>query len=153
MAEIHEESFPQGWDADTFDRMLDSGGMTALVARRESGNGDPVGFVLVRSSGEEAEIITVATARSARGRGVGRALMEEAIRRLQHDRVERLVLEVSENNAPALSLYRSLGFRQVGIRKAYYASHARDRAAASASAAQPPAVAPPSALVMQLDLR
>jgi ribosomal-protein-alanine N-acetyltransferase len=31
-----------------------------------------------------------------------------------------LWLEVRESNAPALSLYKSFGFQQVGVRKDYY---------------------------------
>jgi ribosomal-protein-alanine N-acetyltransferase len=73
--------------------------------------------------------------------------MHAAIRQLQGDRIARLFLEVSEENAPALSLYRQLGFRQVGIRKGYYASQGRQTGPSDAPA---PA---PSALVMELDLR
>lgn len=152
MAEIHEASFPHGWDADTLHKMLHGGGMFGLVARREGGEGDPLGFVLVRSTGEEAEVITVATAPAARGKGVGRALMDEAVRRLQRDRVARLFLEVSERNAAALALYRALGFRKVGERKAYYASHVDGGKAAAGHTSAPPLNAPPSALVMELDL-
>ena len=170
LAEIHEASFPHGWDADTLHRMI-GGGMFALVAKRQGGV-DPLGFVLVRAIGDEAEIITVATAPVARGRGVGRALMDEAIRRLQRDRVARLFLEVSERNAAALALYRALGFRQVGERKAYYASQVEPRKGSASTAksasksngkaggkpgvagtTSPPLNAPPSALVMELDLR
>lgn len=142
LAEIHEASFPHGWDADTLARLIGSPGMACWVARATGGPREPLGFVLVRSSGEEAEIITIATARHARRRGVAGALMRHAIRELQRDRVVRLFLEVSEHNAAALSLYRLLGFRQVGQRKGYYASHTRS-----------PTDAPPAALVMELVLR
>ena len=159
LAEIHEASFPHGWDADTLHRMLD-GGMFALVARREGGHSEPRGFVLVRAIGDEAKIITVATDPAARGKGVGRALMDEAIRRLQRDRVSRLFLEVSERNAPALALYRALGFRKIGERKAYYASHvdtAREKKRGGkpgvGDTTSPPLNAPPSALVMERVLR
>ena len=66
--------------------------------------------------------------------------MGHVIRDLQADRAEQLFLEVSEQNLPALNLYRDLGFRQVGRREGYYRSSA-------------PGIAPAGALVMQLDLR
>ncbi len=153
LAEIHEASFPHGWDVDALDRMLDADGMIALIARREDGDTSPVGFVLARSTGEEAEIITIATDPAVRGRGIGRLLMEEAIRRLQHDRVPRLFLEVSERNAAALALYRSLGFRKVGERKGYYASHAPSISDRTREASGAPPATPPAALVMERVLR
>ena len=153
LAEIHRASFPHGWRADELDRMLDSNGMIGLVARREGGSRRPFGFVLARSSGEEAEILTIATAPAARRGGVGRALMDAVKRQLLHDRVKRLFLEVSAGNMAAQTLYRSMGFRQVGERKAYYASHVEGGKSAAGHTSAPPLNAPPSALVMELDLR
>ena len=77
--------------------------------------------MLLRSVAGEAEILTIAVAPSHRRRGVGRALVEEAFRRLYRDRVEACFLEVDAGNAAALALYRRLGFVQVGERKGYYA--------------------------------
>ena len=144
LAEIHDQSFPHGWDADLLADMLAASGMTGWVGRVEGEHGDPAGFVLVRSAGGEAEIITLAVAPSGRRRGVGYALMQHAIRELQRERVGKLFLEVSETNGPALALYRALGFRQVGERKSYYRTH---------GAASQAATGAPSALVMELALR
>ena len=35
-------------------------------------------------------------------------------------------LEVRRSNAPAIALYRSLGYRQVGVRPRYYAEEGED---------------------------
>jgi ribosomal-protein-alanine N-acetyltransferase len=164
LAEIHAAGFPHGWDEDTLAGLFGSHGMIAWVARAEGGKGRPLGFVLVRNTGEEAEIITIATRRSVRGRGVGHALMNQAILELRREGTRRLFLEVAENNEAALGLYRSLGFRQVGTRKGYYTSHLADAGseqAASASDASsapnassaPSAPSAPSALVMERVLR
>ena len=64
--------------------------------------------------------------------------MDEALRQLYRERVRSCFLEVDPDNAPAVSLYRSLGFAQVGARKGYY-----QRPGADAGAA----------LVMRLDLQ
>jgi ribosomal-protein-alanine N-acetyltransferase len=141
MADIHARSFSKSWNEDEIARLLSARGVDAFVVRTHgSGSGEPCGFVILREAADEAEIITIATDPSKRRLGIGRALMTHAIRHLHGDRIARLFLEVSENNAAALSLYRTLGFRQVGARKGYYAS------AAAAGMA-------PSALVMELDLR
>jgi ribosomal protein S18 acetylase RimI-like enzyme len=46
-----------------------------------------------------------------RGSGVGRALAEAALGRARERGCARIVLDTDEANAPAVALYRSLGFR------------------------------------------
>ena len=65
-------------------------------------------------------ILTVAVARPLRGSGLGWKLMDAVLRELHSARAEALFLEVDETNAPAIGLYRRLGFREVGKRPAYY---------------------------------
>ena len=64
------------------------------------------GFVLFRNAGDEAEILSIAVRRSHRGRGHGRLLMDEALRRLYRERIKTCFLEVDPDNAAAVSLYR-----------------------------------------------
>src|SRR5690606_37665763 len=80
----------------------------------------PAGFVLARLAAGEGEILTIAVGRAYRRRGLGRDLMEAVLRALHGERAEALFLEVDEANAPALALYRRLGFREVGRRPGYY---------------------------------
>ncbi|MFX6424114.1 GNAT family N-acetyltransferase, partial [Acinetobacter baumannii] len=72
----------------------------------------PVGFVLSRTTLDETEILSVALARPARGRGFARRLMAEHLQALAHAGVKIVHLEVEEGNEPALALYRRLGFEQ-----------------------------------------
>ena len=62
-------------------------------------------------------MMNVAVADSHRRRGIARALVEELIRQLD---AYQLTLEVRASNSPAIALYESLGFVQVGLRKNYY---------------------------------
>src|SRR4029079_19121400 len=61
-----------------------------------------------------------AIAPADRGRGLGRLLMEEAMRRLYREGASACFLEVNEANAAAVRLYRALVFEVVGERKGYY---------------------------------
>ncbi|TIV89777.1 MAG: GNAT family N-acetyltransferase, partial [Mesorhizobium sp.] len=70
----------------------------------------------------EGEILTVAVSRSHRRQGLGWQLMDAVLRELHAQRAEALFLEVDETNAPAIGLYRRLGFIQVGHRPNYYRS-------------------------------
>lgn len=122
LAEIHAASFHRGWSAAEMEALLAQDRILTVVARRGSpfGSRRPVGFVMVRSAEDEAEVLTVAVSPRQRARGLGRRLMDEALRRLYHDRVKSVFLEVDDGNTAALSLYRRLGFKQVGQRKNYY---------------------------------
>jgi len=76
--------------------------------------GQVVGFgQAVPRTGEEVHLVRIIVAPALRGRGMGRllclALMERAVRRW-HPLV--FTLKVFEDNGPAVSLYRSLGFRE-----------------------------------------
>jgi putative acetyltransferase len=49
-----------------------------------------------------------------RGRGVGSALMTEAVRWARETKVEKLALSVYPDNEAALGLYRRFGFEEEG---------------------------------------
>jgi ribosomal-protein-alanine N-acetyltransferase len=124
LAELHARSFHRGWSAAEIESLLAQDTVVAIVARRASpfGSRRPVGFVMIRTAGDEAEVLTLAVSERQRRRGLGRRLMDEAVRRLYHDRVRSLFLEVDEGNGAARALYDRLGFREVGRRRNYYAA-------------------------------
>lgn len=121
LVSLHREDFVRPWSEDEFDRMI-ADPLVFGFAARELGRGHepPVGFVLARRIGPEAEILTVAVARAARRDGIGWRLMDAVLRALHAERAEALFLEVDETNHPAIGLYRKLGFLQVGRRPSYY---------------------------------
>ena len=122
LADIHAGAFHHGWPAAELEALCGEANVTGLVARRARlfGRRRPIGFVLTRTAADEAEVLTLAVAASARGRGIGRLLLDEVMRRLYFDRVRSVFLEVDEGNAPALALYRRAGFHEVGRRGNYY---------------------------------
>jgi ribosomal-protein-alanine N-acetyltransferase len=119
-AALHSEAFARPWSGDEFAALLAEPGSFGFVARRVGATGSPLGVVLVRQVLDEAEILTIAVAPKARGQGVGRLLMDSVLQRLHAERTASLFLEVDEENAPALALYRRLRFVEVGRRAAYY---------------------------------
>ena len=123
LVDIHAAGFRRGWSADEIDALIADKTVMSHVLRRESlfGVRRPQGFILIRTVAGQAEVLTIAVAPAARGRGYGRSLMEAALRSLYSDLVPEIFLEVDESNASAVSLYHSLGFLEVGRRKGYYA--------------------------------
>jgi ribosomal-protein-alanine N-acetyltransferase len=118
---VHREDFSRPWSGGEFETLLGQDGVFGFAAWRVGNRkAGPVGFVLARHAAGEAEILTVAVLRACRGLGVGRDLMEAVLRDLHAARAETLFLEVDETNAPAIALYRRLGFREVARRPGYY---------------------------------
>jgi N-acetylglutamate synthase-like GNAT family acetyltransferase len=72
-------------------------------------DGEPVGYVHWRFYGETAHVAHVVVDARARGRGVGRALMEEVRRRAVAHGCSRWYLNVKSDNAPAIQLYERAG--------------------------------------------
>jgi len=59
-------------------------------------------------------------AAGARRRGIGSALIEEAVKWAQRAGIVKLELTVFPHNEPAIALYRKLGFRKEGILQRRY---------------------------------
>lgn len=79
------------------------------------------GFILLRLAGGEAEILTLAVAPEGRRRGAGRALLRGALKAAEQGGATAMFLEVADDNAAAVALYRSEGFVEAGRRRGYYA--------------------------------
>jgi ribosomal-protein-alanine N-acetyltransferase len=129
LAQIHASAFARPWDALEFERLLADRAIVAdgLFLGRES---QPAGFVLSRTVADEAEILTVAIAAEARGKGHARPLLSQHLDALARTGARTVHLEVEETNRPALAVYRGLGFQEVGRRAGYYLKPDGSRVAA-----------------------
>ncbi len=114
---LHATAFARPWAAHEFERMLCERSTEAHALRR---GGSVIGFVLSRKAADEAEILTIVLAPSARGGGHSHRLLREHLTALSFSGVRTVHLEVDEGNAPALKLYGRHGFVRVGERKGYY---------------------------------
>jgi len=122
LAEIHVSSFKRGWSDSEFEALLVQPGVFAVLAERRGrfGSRAPAGFILYRATVDEAEILSVAVAPEFRRRGVGRALLEDALRHLYRVGARSIHLEVEDSNLAAIGLYRGVEFRESGRRAGYY---------------------------------
>jgi ribosomal-protein-alanine N-acetyltransferase len=115
MAAIHQAAFApqQAWDAATVATQLSLPGHFGLLA-------PPGGMLLARVIADEAEILTLAVAPTARRQGVARTLLQAAMAHAAGAGAITIFLEVSAANRAALALYEPAGFAQVGRRRGYY---------------------------------
>lgn len=79
-----------------------------------------VGYLAYSIVLDEMEVLNLGVHPQFRRKGIGRALMFELMHKCREMNVSRGLLDVKESNAPAIGLYESLGFKQVGVRKNYY---------------------------------
>jgi len=88
------------------------------VAREEEGT--IVAFLVSWHVADELHVLNVATRADHRRRGIGRALMDRVVRYARDHQVKHVLLEVRRSNAPAIALYRAVGFFAMGVRARYY---------------------------------
>lgn len=115
IAEWLEPTLPRPWSASEVEAEIrHPGGRGWLI---EGSAGGVRAALLARRAADEMEILQLAVAIEARRAGLGSTLMERAS---GESGVERIQLEVREDNGAARAFYQALGFREVGRRTAYY---------------------------------
>lgn len=113
---IHAASFEVGWDADAFRNYL----APTHIAIGCFDEGALSGFILLGACTDQTDIITIAVNPAARGKGLGRTLVEAAETEAGARGAELIFLEVAEDNAAAIALYKACGYVPIGKRKNYY---------------------------------
>ena len=114
VAELEKQNFSEPWPEIAVRSELTNKLALWLVAVED---GVVAGYVGSQTVLQEADMMNIAVGEGFRRRGIARMLVEELIRRLD---AYQLTLEVRASNDPAIALYESLGFTQVGLRKNYY---------------------------------
>ena len=83
--------------------------------------GEDVGILLMakRPDQQAWEVLYLGVVESARGRGIGRAMLLDALDAARDLKLQRLLIVADVRNIPAVSLYESLGFQPVSTRVAF----------------------------------
>jgi len=79
-----------------------------------------VGYICFSQVIDECHILNVAVSPQFREKGIARKMFDFLFSLGEKDGFNFYYLEVSENNLPAISLYKKLGFKTLGRRKKYY---------------------------------
>ncbi len=114
---IENRSFPSPWSQQAFLNELKNKFSVYFVATHEN---NLIGYAGMWLFSGEAHVTTIAVHPDFRGRGLGKMLMNTLIDYAREQGADTMVLEVRPSNIPALNLYKSLGFRNIGWRKNYY---------------------------------
>ncbi len=125
---INMEALPEHYPRVFWEEHVKRWGKAFLVAEV---NGYIVGYIMCRVEWgwgftknkllKKGHVISIAVREAFRRRGIGRALMEKAMKALREVYgAEEVYLEVRVSNKPAISLYEKLGFKIVKRIVSYY---------------------------------
>lgn len=84
------------------------------------------GFAVASLLAPNAELESIAVVRSSQRHGIGRLLLQSLVQELPKAGIREVWLEVRVSNAPAIALYRGVGFRETGFRPRYYTGPVED---------------------------
>ncbi len=125
LANSGERHISEPADLSMWGRMV-RGVRSVLGGARESGNDAVVGYVGIWFQGDQAHITEVAVRSALRGQGIGELLIIGTVRAAYEQGMEEVTLEARVSNFVAQRLYDKYGFKEMGIRKNYYADNRED---------------------------
>ncbi len=125
VAAIERETYPLPWSLPCFRNEL-SRRYSHLEGLTEKATGRLVGYVCYWVLYNEMHVLNLAVRPGWRGRGLGRMLLAHSLEAARAQGATLVSLEVRASNTVAINLYRSVGFRPVGVRPRYYSPEQED---------------------------
>ena len=122
LAALERELFTtDAWTAETWWAELAQGAARWYCAvELPERPGEPAGYAGAAVNGPDADVMTVAVAPWAQGRGLGSQLMSALVTAVAERGAAQLVLEVRADNAVAQRLYARHGIERIAVRRGYY---------------------------------
>ena len=126
---INWAALPEHYSDSFFEERLRESPETFLVTEDEGGS--IIGYIMCRIEygfshlkkyglARKGHVVSVAVLESHRGQGIGKALMEEALKGMKERGCSETYLEVRVSNDSAITMYRILGFQTVTTHHGYY---------------------------------
>lgn len=113
---IEVRGYPYPWTRGIFLDCLRAG-YPGLAMERD---GLLIGYGVLSLVADEAHVLNICIDPLVQSRGLGRQLLRALVRLAADRGAQRVFLEVRPSNTPALALYHSEGFNEIGRRPRYY---------------------------------
>lgn len=124
VAALERQCFSDPWSVEMLRTELPDDSHEFLLAVE----GDTLlGYVGLMTVLDEGYLSNVAVSPAYRRQGIAEALLGALLARARARSLSFVTLEVRASNLPAQTLYRKLGFTEVGLRRGYY-EHPREDA-------------------------
>jgi ribosomal-protein-alanine N-acetyltransferase len=122
LVSLDKELFPYSpWSAGQYREEISAPTRRFIVAMDEALS--IIGYAGVFApGGAEADVLTVGVVPQHRGQGIARELMARITKWALDQGSIAMMLEVKTDNVEAISLYESLGYSKLNVRKDYFGS-------------------------------
>lgn len=121
LSSLETEVFSEPWGEETIAHYLDlSEKDKATYVLYDEADKKILAYVIVQTLYDEMEIMRFAVIPTRRREGLGKKLLKLLTSKATELELKKIILEVNSINYKAISLYKSLGFIEVGRRKDYY---------------------------------
>lgn len=112
---IEQVSHPTPWPMRGLQESLDQHRAFVLVQDHVV-----LGFAFVQRILDEAHLLDIAIAPTQRGKGHGRELLRRLMDEVLAEGINIWFLEVRVSNTQAITLYQSMGYNELSLRRGYY---------------------------------
>ena len=122
LVSLDKELFPYSpWSAGQYREEISAPTRLFVVALDDASS--VIGYAGVFApGGAEADLLTVGVIPQHRGQGIARELMARITQWAMEEGSIAMMLEVKTDNVEAISLYESLGYSKLNVRKDYFGS-------------------------------
>ncbi|MBO5683063.1 MAG: ribosomal protein S18-alanine N-acetyltransferase [Clostridia bacterium] len=115
-AKIEAQTFSEPWSEESLKLLTTEAYPSFAISEGD----ELLAYVGTSRVLDELQILTVATANSARRRGFGRAILKALDEYAKDNAIALISLEVRESNTAAIELYRKAGYSVAGVRRGFY---------------------------------
>lgn len=126
-AALEKLCFHQPWSASSLELLTKEGigvGYLCTLPASEPLTVTAYGGMLIAV--DEGQITNIAVHPDHRQQGLGLSILQALVKHAKAERLATITLEVRVSNAPAIALYRKVGFVEVGRRKGFYTKPTED---------------------------
>lgn len=121
---VENNAYAFPWTRGNFLDSLASGHQSLVMRERD---GPLAGYFLQIPMVDEIHLLNITVRPDLHGQGMGRRLLEHALKLARNAGMQSMLLEVRPSNHKALAVYEHVGFVEIGIRKNYYPAPANSR--------------------------
>lgn len=114
--EIEVAAYPYPWTEGIFRDCMRVGYSCWVY----EASGKMLGYAVMSLAVGECHLLNLCIRPKSQGHGLGRRLLREVLDIAASRGADTAFLEVRPSNTPALELYRSEGFNEIGLRRRYY---------------------------------
>jgi ribosomal-protein-alanine N-acetyltransferase len=123
VCDIESSIFSKPWSASSFRSSIKDTNNIYLVVEDEE---QIIGYCGLWGIVGEGQINNVAVKKEYRNKGIGKKMLQRLLELGKENGLEEFTLEVRVSNKNAIQLYKSLSFKDAGIRRNFYEEPVED---------------------------